>query len=320
MTTPDQMHNWPERIENIDRNINLDNTLDLLWDKPWQVIYLRESNDKKYDIFKYEVATWGTKWWIKNKYIQQIGNWIEWTQFTDINWYEIKKDIFNAWEIVYLRVPKNKETKGIPGKIEYIGDKQDDLNRNWKYYSYTFVEWWTLGWVRNKWYSQKWDNENYFEFCDQNWNKLEDERFGKWETIFIKIPNKDIIDPTPEITIDEIMKMSDNDLHQLFDDLVEWANWWGKNNTKDFLYHVDQKWEYFIINGKKIYWHPRSLEDVDNDTPYFTFLELEAPWNVYDLAMWIKNGDDYKWVFCDYDKVYRWKLILNGDDCLEPEH
>lgn len=79
--------------------------------KPWKVTYLRESTDKKYDIYSYKLIHWWNKWWIKNKYISQIWPWVQWTQFTDAQWHEITKDKFDAWEVVYLRVPKkSRET------------------------------------------------------------------------------------------------------------------------------------------------------------------------------------------------------------------
>ena len=77
--------------------------------KPWKVTYLRESNDKKYDVYAYKLSLWGTRGWVKNKYIAQIGEWKEWTQFADDYGKPIDKKSFKAWEIVYLRVPKWKE-------------------------------------------------------------------------------------------------------------------------------------------------------------------------------------------------------------------
>ena len=82
-------------------------------DKPWVVNYIGESRDKNFNIYRYKVATWGTKWWIKNRYINQIWSWVEWTQFSDVNWYPLNKNWFKAWEVVYLRVPKKKIKKWV---------------------------------------------------------------------------------------------------------------------------------------------------------------------------------------------------------------
>ena len=79
-------------------------------DKPWQVKYLRESKDGKYKIYSYKLVQWWNRGGIKNKYEQQIWKWIEWTQFSDELWNIIDKTTFKAWEIVYLRVPKAKES------------------------------------------------------------------------------------------------------------------------------------------------------------------------------------------------------------------
>ena len=82
----------------------------LEWDEPWKVIYLRESNDGNYSIYKYILASesWGNKWWIRKKFESQIGAWVEWTQFTDANGNELEQDWFKKWETVYLRVPEQK--------------------------------------------------------------------------------------------------------------------------------------------------------------------------------------------------------------------
>ena len=76
-----------------------------VWDEPWKLIYLRKSNDKMYDIFKYTLDHGDTKLWIKNRYRNEVGPWIEGTQFTDAIWNELQKDKFEKWDIVYLRVP-----------------------------------------------------------------------------------------------------------------------------------------------------------------------------------------------------------------------
>lgn len=94
--------------------------------KPWKVNYLRETKD--YKIYSYTVDTWGTKKWIKGKYINQVWPWNEKTQFTDAKWDPIKKDYFNAWEVVYLRVPKKKDVETIDSTPEMSKKEIDNLN------------------------------------------------------------------------------------------------------------------------------------------------------------------------------------------------
>ena len=167
---------------------------------PWHVTYLRESNDWKYNIYSYELVQWGNKWWIKNKYINQIWPWVEWTLFTDAWWREINKNRFNAWEIVYLKVPKNKnqnESRNIPWKVEFVGNKKDKENKERKVYSYTLVQWGNMFWVADKFSSQLWFNislydDEIYKFFDKNGNRIYNwtewntinHRFNRWETVY----------------------------------------------------------------------------------------------------------------------------------------
>ncbi len=95
-------------------------------DKPWEVKYLKESKDWKYKIYRYMLVKWGTKWWIKKKYIEQIWPWVEWTQFTDKHWKEIEKNNFEKWEVVYLRVPKNEKKENQNDNIDSTPDRTSD--------------------------------------------------------------------------------------------------------------------------------------------------------------------------------------------------
>lgn len=302
-----------ESQESIPSNLNptFDETFRALdgyeWVDSWKLKYLRESTDWQYNVYKYVVATWGNKWWIKNQYESQIGPWVEWTQFTDVNWNELKQDWFNKWDTVYLRVPKNKETKNNSWKVEYIWKKKDKENRSRKYYSYTFVSWWNLGWVINKWNEQKW-NRDYsdWEFCDENWNKLQQDWFEKWETIYIKEPNTDIIDPTPEMSMDEIMSLSDEKMRLLLRNLVDFEN-------GNIIEHKDKKWYYMIIEGRKVYayWDPHGPND--NNTPYFYVEAHESAHNIESVSIFKKDWDKFKWVYRDWNGICKWRLIGGSD-------
>ena len=48
--------------------------------EPWKMKYIRESNDKKYDIYTYKLTLWWNKWGIKSKFESQIWKWKEWTR------------------------------------------------------------------------------------------------------------------------------------------------------------------------------------------------------------------------------------------------
>lgn len=94
--------------------------------EPWKIQYVWESNDKKYKIYAYKAPLLWNKRWIKDKYIKQIWPRVEWTQITDVNWNEIKKNTFKAWEIVYLRVPKEYIDPTPEMKLEEIMNLKDE--------------------------------------------------------------------------------------------------------------------------------------------------------------------------------------------------
>ncbi len=89
--------------------------------EPWKMKYIRESNDKKYDIYTYKLTLWWNKWGIKSKFESQIWKWKEWTKLTSENWTELTKNSFEKWEVVYLRVPKTEK------KTEKSNETQKEL-------------------------------------------------------------------------------------------------------------------------------------------------------------------------------------------------
>lgn len=90
--------------------------------EPWKMKYVRESNDKKFDVYVYKLSVWGNKLWIRNKFEKQIWKWKEWTKITSENWTELTKNAFKEWEVVYLKVPKavkNNETQKELPEMDY---------------------------------------------------------------------------------------------------------------------------------------------------------------------------------------------------------
>ena len=151
----------------------------------------------------------------------------------------------------------------------------------------------------------------YWDFCDKNGNRIWKEKFAKWETIYYKEPNTDIIDPTPEMTMNEIMRISDNDIKQILDHYT--------SGRKLYVEHIDKKWDYVIINGKKLYHYPPNFIVskntriwVSENTPYINVEEHEWPGNVYWFAIAMKKWNKLNWIYCDYDwKIYRWELRID---------
>ena len=215
--------------------------------KPWIVNYLKESKDRKYNIYSYKLVQWWTKWWIKNKYEAQIWPRDEWTQFTDVNWNELKKERFEAWEVVYLRVPK------------------------------------------------------------------------KW---------KETSNSISEMTLEEIMKISDKEIKKLFENIQDDFYIWYYNSTSKTEPKIkkgkDNKWYYIILNSKKVYNLNSNIDKKDVAKLGLPFISIT--WEDFALAtisIAKKVWNKYMWVSYngkDYDKVYRWELEWeSGRGCFVPK-
>lgn len=200
-------------------------------------------------------------------------------------------------------IKEQKEAQKKPWKFEYIGNKKDRQNRNRKFYSYTLVQGWASLWIIEKRKEQMWkDNITLDNFCDTNWNKIKKEHFNKWEQVYIKIPNTDIIDSTPEMTSNEIMNISKNTLNKIF------------SNINNSINHEDKNWKYIIINNKKLYY---TLWKALNDNR--TYIDIDET----DMSISIgrKSWNKINWIFLQQlDNIYyKWNLKYKNW-ALMPEH
>ena len=202
------------------------------------------------------------------------------------NLYELKNQIIQ-WQ---QKDKEKKESKKVPWKFEYIWNKKDKEGRSWKFYSYTFVQWGTLEWVINK--RTGTHDLSFDNFCDKDWNKTKKEKFKKWETVYIKIPNIDIINPTPEMNSDEIMWLSKEKLHQIY------------SSYDRMITHQDKNWFYIIINKKKLYF--TAGKDLQNNR---TYIDINAGEGDNYISIWKKNWNKIMWVYLDdVGNIYKWNL------------
>lgn len=296
----------------------------------WKVTYLKDKSDQKYEVYAYKLLQWGNRWWIKNKYINQIWAWVEWTKFTDEWWREISKDRFNEWEIVYLRVPKqdkqsnSRETNNNAGTVEFVKNYKDTENKDWKIYKYTFIQWGNLEWVKDKYDKQigvkDWHIMLHYinvpiYLCNTNWDKLSKSHFDKGETIYFKVPNVDIVNTTPEMNINDIMNLSDNDITWIYDDYA--------SLTKSPNRHIDKNWTFIIVNNKKIYEQWGGKNYISNRT-YISIEAHETITNIYNISIRRKEWNNISWIFYewdgwDYDSPYRWKLEISEEGLAYPK-
>ena len=255
--------------------------------KPWKVVYLRETADKKYKIYRYKLVAWWTKWWIKDKYVSQIWPWVEWTQFVDSVWNVLNKDRFWAWEIVYIKVPKEKkvdnkqannkkannkevkdqkESKNSSWEFLHLNDYVDGSNRGWRIFSYKFYSWWTYDSVASKYIEKMYSSTDLPDmyllpgrnFCDKNWKTLSAseikwKKFTKWDIVYIKVPNTHVVDKVPSISYNEIMNLSLRDLANILNSYKQFTGSDISPHKWSLIEHADWAWKYIMINWKKLY-------------------------------------------------------------------
>ena len=114
---------------------------------------------------------------------------------------------------------------------------------------------------------------------------------------------KENVDPTPEMSINEIMKLSKNDI--IFD--VD-------------KHYSDKYWKFTVIKGKKVYislWNKNRTNKLINDGKPVINVEWSpiTEWYAY-FTIWKKVWNVIKWVSCwadvglqsHYRWTYRWEL------------
>jgi len=284
------------------KQVNFLWTIDALWNNPWKFTRVRTS-DTHY-IYRYEPWNGGNnRLWIKNDYISQVWSRVEWTKITDAKWTEIKKDSFTVWEIVYLKVPKNIETINKPWEFNFIKNMKDKKNRNWKIYSYTLKYWWSDRWIEDKYESKFREYVALLpgrNFCDKDWNVVKTNGyFDQWETVYIRVPNTDVVDSVPEMTIDDIYKLSDDEIGKIFDSYFEFVGSDASGNRWSIYEHADKNWEYVMINGKKLYiqylWGDHSIMKKWKPCLLLDFVE---GW-LDEFALWRYNWNKFEGIGCD---------------------
>ena len=200
-------------------------------DQPGKVKYLRESSDWNYSIYSYKLAYGWTKWWIKNKFIEQVWPWVDGTQFSDANWRELSKDRFNVWEIVYLRVPKQNTQKENHERIN-TSEKPKWLELDHWTYIYTVQRWDTESWIK-----QKLSNYKPLSYLKNVWSGIDWYNFSsipdKWLVVWLKI-TLPISDEERIKSTSEFKKTQITAIEEMKNDLKYWGY------VKDLLKEYDK--------------------------------------------------------------------------------
>ena len=201
---------WENTFNAIDKADKADKAIDKAEDpKPWQFLKFKESQDKKYMIYKYKLQFWWTPEGIRAQAVKQgIAKKKEWIQITNgaVNPYPENQKI-SANNVVFVRIPKSnlveKKNENKPSKQE-ANNSAETTNEKPKWlrlengtYIYNVQSWDTRGGLIDKlskykplaylknWYTWQWVWSNSFNI----WSALPDAKFQAWVDIIV--PNKE---------------------------------------------------------------------------------------------------------------------------------
>lgn len=220
---------------------------------------------------------------------------------------EMSEDLIQA-SLMDLKkeVEAMNPVESLPWEFKLIKKMKDEEKRNWKIYSYTLKSWGSYRQIQAE-YVEKLNDPISFSpernFCDISWNNIPKREFSKWETIYIKVPDTDVFDEVPKMTLEDITNLSDVDIRKMYNSYTSF-------DELSIYEHADKGWDYVMFNGKKVYIeyyyanHTRLLAGEPCFLPDF---------HNGNMTIWEYDWKNFNWVYCD-DKgsVKRW--IIEIDD------
>ncbi len=274
--------------------------------------YLNKSKNKDYDVYRYKLYTPGIKLskqavikYLEDEMCKQFWWYPEWCQFTDANWKEITKNWFENWDYVYLRIPQFRVVKK-------FSDKE---KRNWKVCGYRLKGWEDYEELEGIYHNMSEEEYTYLlpgrNFCDKDWKPIKNPELKKWNMVYIKIPNMDVEDNVPEMTMADIDNLSENQVKDIFDSYQELSGSDAIPNKWSKYEHADKKGKYIMIKGKKLYIqypfskNPRLL----SGQPRILVEVME--WNVGQILIWQYDWKKFHWVEYGFDSSLRKKYKYN---------
>ena len=208
-----------------------------------------------------------------------------------------------------------KPTESLPWEFKLIKRMKDKEKRNWKMYSYTLESWGNYRWIDSKYMEKTNDFVHLLpgrNFCDISWNIISKREFSKWETVYIKVPDTDVFDEVPKMTLEDIKNLSDTDIRMLYDSYQEFSGSDAEAHRGSMYEHADQGWKYVMFKGKKIYIQYFFLDHTRLINKEPCFLVSEGEGCVDYIAIWRYDWKIFDWVDCDYDKsIRRWNIELH---------
>ena len=155
-------------------------------------------------------------------------------------------------------------------------------------------------------------------FCDKNGNLITEgydeydwyQRFEEWETVYLRVPDREMVDNVPEMTMDDIINLPDDEIRRIFE---SYEQFWGsdsRGNWWSIYEHADKNWDYIMINGKKLYiqYSYGDHSVLDNRRP--CFMPDFHEWGIMNIAMWKCDWEDFYWVVGYYDSISRWAMKM----------
>ena len=181
-----------------------------------------------------------------------------------------------------------------PGTVKYLRESND---KKYKIYAYKLSLWGNKWGIKNKFEQQIWKWKEWTQFADADWNIIEKSSFKAWEIVYLRVPNKKEAtnDKAKEFNEEEIMKFTRKDISSF--NLIDWN------------YQKDNKWEYILFKGKKLYTPNYNDPSKDKDWAYvMSFCSSEHMW----YSFYVKKWNEYRWVYVSWtdNYFYKWTLEL----------
>jgi len=207
------------------------------------------------------------------------------------NLYELKNQIDKPWQVKYLR---------------------ESNDGKYKIYSYKLVQWWNRGGIKNKYEQQIWKWIEWTQFSDEFWNIIDKTTFKAWEIIYLRVPkNKENYDNLKEMSSEEVMKLSNKDIEELYNHFQR------KKRSSRFSLGTDEKWWFLRIDNKKLYHKEYQICDPESDElkwynwPFFHFIQYDSASMPQAIEIWIKKWNNIEWFYI-WEAVYSWNYINNN--------
>ena len=122
--------------------------------------------------------------------------------------------------------------------------------------------------------------------------------------------NKEISpEKAPEMTIDDLMKLTKQEVINLSEMLYSHPL---SNKPAKYKIYKDNKWEYMVFKGKKLYFENYNKKGQKD----WTYIANYSWSENMCFSFYVKKWNEYNWIYLDYSNniFYKWKLRKNNEN------